>query len=184
MTNKRAKEAMNAPYTAYAHAEKVIQGRWCQAELTIMTDPLAAYEYARSIIRGRWPAAEPFIMKGPPSISRRYASDILKRRWPEAEPKILTDLWAAYQYAEFVIGGRWPELESLITANHYCKDGDGMVEIFDKSTGWRASPSKPAIAGIYARDVIKGRWPEAEELIMSDEKSCFSYRRDCLRIMK
>ncbi len=30
----------------------------------------------------------------------------------------------------------------------------------------------------YARDVIKGRWPEAEELINSDQYFKFIYARD------
>ena len=43
---------------AYYYAYNVIEGRWPEAEATIMRDSYYAYQYAHNVIKGRWPEAE------------------------------------------------------------------------------------------------------------------------------
>lgn len=47
--------------TSLLYAMYVVEGRWYEAEPTIMKDPLCAYGYAKFIIKGRWLEAEPYI---------------------------------------------------------------------------------------------------------------------------
>jgi len=137
------------PRLSYLYALDEINGRWPEAEDSIMTDPRSACLYALHAIKGRWPEAERLIMKDPQS-AYAYAENVIKGRWPEAEDSIMKHPEAAGWYAESVIKGRWPEAEDSIMKH-------------------------PKAAVWYAINVIKGRWPEAEDVIMKDFASAKRY---------
>ena len=85
---------------AYCYACDIIQGRWPEAEPTIMASPKWAYWYAYDLIKGCWPEAEPSIMISA-EWACHYAKYVIKARWPEAEPVIKTDedYWKWYKNA-------------------------------------------------------------------------------------
>ena len=85
------------PNLAFWYADVIINGRWEEAEPTIMKCPIYAYEYALDIIKGRWSEAEKYIMKDI-HWAFYYAKHIIKGRWMEAEPYIMEsdDDWRRY----------------------------------------------------------------------------------------
>lgn len=48
-------------HLASKYAQRIINGRWVEAEPIIMKNSHMAYWYARTVIRGRWKEAEPYI---------------------------------------------------------------------------------------------------------------------------
>jgi hypothetical protein len=139
------------PEWASRYADRVIGGRWPEAEAVIATHHAWAYYYARDVIKGRWPEAESVIATDPEK-AYQYAYRVIGGRWPEGEATIITDPQYAHYYAINVIGGRWPEAEAVIA-----KD--------------------PSMAYHYASDVIKGRWPEAETTIRQSSHWWERYRK-------
>jgi hypothetical protein len=165
---------------AYDYASATIKGRWVEAEPIIMTDPSLSYSYAMYVIKGRWVEAEPIIMTDP-QAAVSYAQGVLKRRWKEAEPIIMTSTGSGrispmIQYVRFVIGGRWKEAEPII--KQYPFSAYYYAVAFGR---WRsAEPTimkEPMAAALYAKDVIKGRWIEAEDSIFSDAEASINYLR-------
>jgi hypothetical protein len=83
--------------SAVLYAQYVKQGRYLDAEQTIMTSPMYAYLYALKIIKDRWPEAESYIMKDP-KWAYRYAVDVIEGRWYGAERHIILSpqIWPLY----------------------------------------------------------------------------------------
>jgi len=94
----------SAPQWAYWYANRVLRGRWPEAESHIRQAPRWAYYYAYAILCGRWPEAEPYILQSP-EYAYCYARHVIQGRWLEAEPTILQDPRWAYWYAYHVICG-------------------------------------------------------------------------------
>ena len=105
-------EALNhpqTPYWAYFYANRVIMGRWPEAEKYIKTNPVWAYFYANRVIMGRWPEAEKYI-KTNPVWAYLYVNRVIMGRWPEAEKYIKTnhEYWGKYKkYVSNQIGDEW-----------------------------------------------------------------------------
>lgn len=138
------------------------------AESGPMTDKLHhLYLYARDVIKGRWPEAEEYI-KTSPYTAWHYAYDILQTRWPEAESIILTDHRSIYWYTRYVLFDRWPEGEKE------------LLRIAAEGAAYKDVIMKTLVN--YASDVIKGRWPEAEEFINKDSWARTYYKRDVLDV--
>jgi hypothetical protein len=90
---------------AVHYAQKIIKGRWLEAEKYIKKDPSSAVYYAINIIGGRFKEAEPYIMKEIMPVCH-YITGILSKdpdypngRWPEAESVIKkdADIWSRYK---------------------------------------------------------------------------------------
>lgn len=99
-----------------------------------------AYRYASNVLHERWPPGEKIILTNS-KVAGCYAKTILKDRWIEAEPIIASNAEASYYYAMHVFDGKRFEI------------------------GEPAIIKDPYSAMMYATDIIKGRWPEAEESI-------------------
>lgn len=104
----------------------------------IKNDPEKATMYATYTLGKRWPAAEPIIAKHP-GFAIEYIEKLIQDKWPEAEPYVKNTPETAYNYAA-VTGQRFLEGEPIIKTN-------------------------PFYAAMYAKYIIKHRWPEAEEVI-------------------
>jgi len=98
---------------AAGYAQRVIKGRWPEAEPYIIRTPESAYYYADHVLNDRWPEAEPQILKSP-KYSYWYALRVIKGRWPEAESTILESPESAAAYTQNIIKGRWPEAEEVL----------------------------------------------------------------------
>lgn len=82
-----------------------------------------------------------------------------KKRWPWAE-KVLLYTHLMPQYINGVLGGRRdPAIEQAILK--------------------RADPTNLMV---YARDVVKGRWPEAETAIIKDPDTAFAYVEQIIQV--
>ena len=114
--------------------------RFPEGEKAMALNPRVAYLYARDIIKGRWPEAEDRIAKNP-SASFNYAKDVIKGRWPEGEEIFGADVLFGVKYAMEVVKDRVPLIEKYILRE----------------------PNRHIVS--YAKNVIKGRWPEAEKML-------------------
>jgi hypothetical protein len=141
----------------------------------IEDDPQLAYSYAE-FNDARFPKGEAAILRHP-SVGNLvgYAEYFIKGRWPEAESRILTDIPEAVMYAQAVIKGRWPELEALLVKGDLSALMRYAVDVVAVSgERWPAgekvilSKGSPTQLVQYAKEVIKGRWPEAELRINAD----------------
>ena len=139
------------PEQALLYCQKVIGGRFPEAESAIAQHPEFAFEYAKSVVKGRFPAAEDTFFRhnsnwGHRNYLERYFIDIAREPNPEVEKKILAiHHGLAGKYAELCVKGRWPEGEKIIL-----KDIDSAVE--------------------YHGNVVKERWPELEDMILHSKK--------------
>ena len=191
------------PQDALEYAEKVIGGRWPEAENVFKQDPDYALSYAVDVIGGRWPEAENVFKQSPtyavyyamlvingrwtegeevikkdPFMAYRYAKEVIGSRWPEAEKVIKKDPAHAYTYARKVIGGRWPDAENVIKADPSLAVRYAEHVIDGRWTEAEKSIKKdPLAARRYAITVIDGRWPEAEETIKQDSSAWRMYKR-------
>ena len=193
------------PYDAYVYAKDVIRSRWPEAEPTILKDPECSILYATDVLKDAWPEAEPLFLASP-ELSLIYARSIIKGRWPKAEPTILKDIHAAYKYARYVLDNNWPEAEEALLNSEYAYKyltyvaksppkklkGVPAGTICDAENLYRLACNRqnyitvgepiikkdPFYAYLYARDIIKGRWPEAEKTIKKDPDTWKQYKRD------
>lgn len=136
------------------YAERVLKGRFIEAEPTIAEHPDLAFQYAKGIIKGRFPEAEPAFYKynsdwGNRNFLQRYFIEVAREPNPEVEKKILaTHHGLASSYAELCLKRRWNEAEEVIL-----RDLDNAAE--------------------YHRKVVKDRWPEFEDRIIFGKKEGF-----------
>jgi len=153
-TSKYLPGILNSPKTAFKFAERIIKGKWPEAESIIAQDAEASHNYAEYILNGRFKQGEPAIITDP-HWSSWYASGILRQRWPEAEPNILKDPRVAVRYACDTIKDRWPEAEPYIA-----KDA---VQAFNYYTR------------VYKPVMGPGRWYEAEPALKADHEMWLRY---------
>lgn len=132
---------LESPVLAALYAANVIRGRWIKGEEIIASRAESAFIYADGVIRGRWSVGEDAILTRPEFIAR-YARDVIKGRWGYGEHFILTDHVYVAKYGQYD-DGSGIDVEDIMSYN-------------------------AEFAYMYARDVIKGRWPEAEHIIASN----------------
>ena len=180
--------ASATPDKACRYAIDNVTKRWRRKkalEPIIMTSAFYAMDYACHVIEGRWPEAEPIIITNP-CAAFEYARNVIKGRWPEGEPILLTDPGRAALYAEYVIGDRWPEAEPLIMTTGPCRGENIQRYAKEVMKGrWLEAESNLAkdaeYSYIYAREVIKGRFHEAEPTIKANTRYAYQYARDCIK---
>lgn len=189
------------PQYAYLYAGHMVKGRWFEGEEIIKSNTTCAVNYARDIIGGRWLEAEN-IIKNNAENAYRYAYEVVKRltgeRWIEGEDVIKTDPYYACLYAKNVIGGRWETLEryliekkisiprygwwSLTQIRYWQGYGIDFLNVFpfDEARvigGELPKHLQEAIECYYhAKDVIKGRWIEAEDIIKQFDTAWSMYQ--------
>ena len=141
---------------------------------TIKT-PGAAYKLAHSANKP-YPDLEPLIAKSGVA-SAGYAMYVTDQRFPAGEPAIIKagmedDFDGPYklsEYMEMFINGPWPEAEPAL-ANHgdlsltYALDNLGSQRFLEGEANMAKFDIDSSI--IYARDILKGRWPLLENNIL------------------
>jgi hypothetical protein len=144
---------LESPENAYNHALLVIKDRWPEGEKLILQDPWVILPYAENIIKGRWPEGERAILEsGNDRVAKDYAVGVIKGPWPEAEKIIAKTACSSFYYARDALKKRWrPAEESII------REGD------------------PRDVESYATQIIKGRWPEAEHILLRHSKGNYSF---------
>ncbi len=98
-----------------------------------------------------------------------YATEVLGKRWEEAEKLLLKFSPSLYQinYAKKFIG-RWKELEEAIINNRASKSTADGYAIRGESA------EDVVLVGVeYSEKVIKGRWPELEKKLLSQDRTYY-----------
>jgi hypothetical protein len=88
-----------------------------------------------------------------------------------------------YNYARS-LGCRWPEGEAVLLHNGDTESLFAYAEDIVKGRWPEAEPiiiKDPEYAYLYARSVIKGRWPEAEPTIMKNPEFAYFYAKDVIK---
>lgn len=85
-------------------------------EPTIAKDPKLSYDYAYRILKKRFPIGEKSFEKDP-IMGVYYIEDLKLPRTPEIEKYIITDAYAASNYAFRVLHSRWREAEDVIATD-------------------------------------------------------------------
>jgi hypothetical protein len=147
-------ELAKDPEQSLIYAERVLKGRFPEAEPAIALNHEVAYAYAKGIIKGRFPEAEQAFLAnhsdwGSRNYLQRYFIEVARERNPVVEKKIIeTHHGLASKYAELCMNGRWAEAEPVIL-----RDIDNAIE--------------------YHSRVVKDRWPELEDAIILKKKTGF-----------
>ena len=180
--------ASNAEGTILSYMN-MIKGRWPEVEPFILKNKKGIIPYAKTRIKGRWPEGEKVLLEGPLNIQfvRLYASQVVRGRWKEAEEKILstgfmgvTQVLSMFEYIKDVVKGRWPEAEHILVRHeatlinyaekYYAKRrwplGEKVLLNTKHDLLHYKSPAEVLMS--YVTRVIKGRWPEAEHIIATD----------------
>jgi len=169
------------------YSRNILKGRWLEAEPIIMKDKSSIIEYSQHAIRGRWFEAEPIILKST-LYSYVYAFSVIKGRWPEAERLFKQSAEYAFKYAAQIIQGQWPEGEQAISGSpeySYFYARDVLYDRFKKGepvilNEAIADPRRAHIVP-YMRDVVRGRWPEAEHIIIKYPEMAYIYAKYSLK---
>jgi hypothetical protein len=167
----------NAPCKRLVHyASKVIGGRWPEAESRLIREaPLDLLcDYLEVCVKTRWPEVESRLLAEEDSSDLvDYAAAYVRSDWPDLAWKLIREapegsLNLLYRYAVEVLGGRWREGEKIIlspdsyVAVAYTRDFlKRRVPKLEKRM-WHVR-----LILDYAREIIKGRWPEREACILS-----------------
>ena len=159
-------------------------GRWPAGERVILNsgEPGSIVFYAEYVIKGRWPEAEPQLLESN-SVSdiEQYASNVIKGRWPEAEEQILTKGLEIARYARRSIKGRWPKGErALLSKVNDYEAGILNYSQFLLKSRWPEAEkllTTPRILVAYAKDVMKTRWIEKEDIMKQDSSHFDVYKQ-------
>jgi hypothetical protein len=171
------------------YASNVIKAPWLDGEKFLLGmsaadgGPEYLCKYALNVVKGRWPAAEKMIAEEV-SCWEDYLSFLLKKDKNALVAACKSmDVFALW-YAEQVAEGEWKPGERAIL-----KGKDWVSYYYARAMGRRWEPGeKKILAGKdpgtcldYAEEVIKGRWPEAEKLILKDAHSCLKYAEEVIK---
>jgi hypothetical protein len=147
-------------------------------------------EYATDVMKARWPEMETLLQEvceenhgyHPPFPELETYCSRLKGRWPEIEASVIRSsdisINKLIDYAANVIHGRWPELESRMESDgerestriSYCaklKFRWPKVENQLIGTVCAGVPSGRGGLFRYMKEVVKGRWPELETVLLN-----------------
>ena len=106
---------------------------------------------------------------------------MLKTPWPEAESTFAKRPDFALKYAKAYKPGPWPEIEPLVARWSH------TALAYALHTGQRFPAGEPVLvkdrirAGVYAADILKGRWLEAEALLAQKKEQALDYVEKVLR---
>jgi lambda repressor-like predicted transcriptional regulator len=186
------------PIKISLYARNILKGPWPEAEDIIAKSAEASYIYAGNVLKG------PFL-KGEDAMSKDtryaygYAVNCLKGRFLKGERAIAADTNLAFSYFMEIMKKRWPEGELAIFRNeefkrHYLKflkehDPRGWAKINVAAAAVLTPKPKEEVLkngssvriSLYARDVLKGPWPEAEDKISKGAQASYIYSRDVLK---
>ena len=106
-------------YSGWAITYCVKNGRMAFVEDAIVKNGELAAQYAERVIKGRWEEAEDSIAESPAALE--YAKNVIKGRWSKLEKKILQNSRSGVKAIEYslAIGERFPEAENMIAGCHF-----------------------------------------------------------------
>lgn len=182
---------------SYMYALNIIKGPWPLGEEAISKSAYWSLQYAKNIIKGEWLPGEDAITKNC-DMTYLYIRDVRKRSWTD-KTKIFTKnphhaLWhwkefgciSNIAYNEMIKHPKYAYLNSTgpntsIYNSDVIATSPKWSYMYVKYHGTRSDYYEPIImtspkyAFKYARDIIKGSWPEAKAIIALDEKINHEY---------
>jgi len=172
------------PESIIDYSNSVINGRWKEAEKNFPNSPKHIVRYALEIIKGRWLEKESTIAKDP-YYAFHYAKEIIHGPFPEAEKAILeSDCYFEYfTFATSSLKSLASQLSSRFPPNMTVSNvldiiNNGRNIGFEKKL--LSSKRNQEKAVWYAKNVLKSRWPDAEEDIKKSAKWAVVYARDVI----
>lgn len=150
----RPKRVCSPKYAVQKARKGKVLNRWELEELA--KDPEQSLIYCQKVIKGRFPAAEPAIAQHP-DMAFDYAKSVIKGRFAEAEATFLRHNcdWGNRNYLQRyfieIVQEPNPEVEKILIDTHH------------------------GLTVSYADLCIKGRWPAAEGVILSDIENAVDY---------
>lgn len=162
--------------------------RFPQAEDKIAKSAYAA-AYAKNVIKGRWIEAEKYIVSS--NYATDYAKSILQRRWREAEVALKNPLRAVKYWEAFygTIGPQWEQGEKIFAKKlsvfyryvmqkkiPYSRRNLVENKKFEQlllSNSNNKSCAKYIFE--YCSEILKARWIEAENIILSHPEYSIKY---------
>lgn len=163
--------------------------RWPEAEPIIRTCPLMGATYAVQVLKGRWPEAED-VIKTVGFCALMYARHVLNARWEAAEDAIAQSPDDATFYSEFLIPETEPTpkviLDSILSRPEHSvvyavrvhKKRAKTLKMDERFiAGEEIISTNPHTACMYAQEILKRKWPEAEEVIKTDNEAWSRYER-------
>jgi hypothetical protein len=180
---------LKQPWSAIPGLKRKKNGRLNPEECMIVGNPGEARRYSEAFFQGKsWDDFQRSALEANNLAALiNYAADTLHARMPELEEKILSGQKDAQEskgrqryrhytdlpldYSIKVIKGRWPEYEQKVLS--YAKNtenskGYGHGE-YKPSTSqrWGERSRLDKRVANYVKQVIKGRWPELEQVLLA-----------------
>jgi hypothetical protein len=182
---------LKQPWSAIPGLKRKKNGRLNPEECMIVGNPGEARRYSEAFFQGKsWDDFQRSALEANNLVALiNYAADTLHTRLPELEEKILSGQkdtqeskgrqrsWTHHtdmplEYSMKVIKGRWPEYEQKILG--YSK-GEPKTRGYHNRDEYKPSSAQrwggrnrldDRVAN-YIKNVIKGRWPEFEQLLLA-----------------
>jgi hypothetical protein len=184
---------------AVEYAIEIINKRWPEAESIIIKSPTAAHKYAGQFMGGKWPEA------GDALAAYSFIKALKDQRWEKDKTKMAAayqqlspaakesvdvdaakDPFMALDYARYILNGRFERGEASIAmhprvAVDYAKNViRGRLPTQMEQNILAAEHGGDDII-VYAKDVIRKRWPEAEPRIMQTSWLAVRYAREVIK---
>jgi len=177
------------PDTSYEYARKVLRERFPLGEKEIMKSSKYSYLYAKDVIHRKWPPGEPAIASS--GVYSYYYATIFWFRFKEGEKAIIKNKEVLYDYIENLKKmGKLnefykdhpelndPTLKTLLTnSSQLEKEFQEALENKDIEKANLLAPysTSPINVFNYAKDILKGPFPEGEIIIAQDIELAFRY---------
>lgn len=181
-TEIRPKRVCSPKYAVHKARRGKKLNRWEIEDLA--KDPEQSFIYAQKILKGRFPEGEPAIAAS--KFAFEYAKNVIGGRWEEAEPHMLENFEAGYKtrrialdYFIKVARATHKRIELCILSSDMGRANE-YAENCVKGRWKEAEPmilAQPHLSHEYHRKVVKGRWPELEHRIVFQKKLRWSESR-------
>jgi hypothetical protein len=182
---------LKQPWSAIPGLKRKKNGRLNPEECMIVGNPGEARRYSEAFFQGKtWDDFQRSALEANNLVALiNYAADTLHTRMPELEEKILSGQKDAQEskgrqrswthhtdlpltYAMKVIKGRWPEYETKIlgySKGEHKERGYHNRDEYKPSTSqrWGGRNRLDDRVANYIKNVIKGRWPEFEQILLA-----------------
>ena len=182
---------VKSPKVAYEHAMK--HGPSKDVEEIILRARKTQWIrcYAHEVLKARWPEGEAIILELGKKAIRVLDKEVgYSSRSCERRDKAINDLHEVLAYAQYVVRAKWPEAEEVMLCEptwglryvETCLRGRRWSELeavlLSGESGGSWYPAELLFK--YAKEVVKGRWPEAETGIRKDKRTAYWYEKEII----
>lgn len=171
------------PLGIVQYAIKAVKGRWKEAE-EIIAEDVEAWDKYLYFLRRTDKKALVAACKSRDVFAMWYAESVAKGEWKPGEKAILEGKdWCSYYYAK-AMGRRWePGEQKILKVKDPATCFDYAKNVIQGR--WleaeRVIVKDKEFAMQYAVSIVKGRWEDGEDVIIKDPELCYLYAKDVIR---